>query len=212
MRETPLAMANEENLQQEITSLEQALREAVEQTDKAERALEDLEGRRNEAAGRLAIARQAAVDYAARLEDRRQELARALEAEAQAKLLEAVGARDDAANRAAEVIAQLIGSFEQLDAARAATAEHVAETESHLGHRPEVGPEPAKLEQEWARLIDFIRTRAQLRLDDELVEAAVASPRGFEIDNLPKHLQMIARRRRIEWLRSAREGDARKRE
>jgi chromosome segregation ATPase len=201
-------MPNGENLQREIASLEQALREAVEQADRAEHALDELEGRRNEAAGRLAIARQAAENYAARLEDRRQALAHALEAEAKAKLLEAVAARDDAANRAAEAIAQLIASYQRLDAARAAMAERAAETESHLGRRPEVEPEPAKLEEEWARLIEFIRLRAQLLLDEEIVEAAASSPLGYEIKNLPQHLQMVARRRRAERMRSTSGGDA----
>lgn len=196
-------MANRKNLQREIASLEKALGDAVKETGNAERALDELEGRRNEAAGRVAIARKAATNYAARLEERRQALAHALEAEAQARLLEAVEARDDAANRAAEAIAHLIASFERLEAARAATAERVEETESHSGRPAEVGPEPVELEQEWTRLIDFVRRRAQLRLDDELVEAAASSPTGFEINKLPQELRMIARQRRRELLRKA---------
>jgi hypothetical protein len=201
-------MANGDNLQQEVATLERALREALKQIDAAELALDDLEKHRIEIAGRLAIARQAAVDHEARLEARRQELARALEADAKAKLLEAVGARDEAANRAAEVIAQLISSFEELDAARAAMAERLAETESRLGRRLEVEPEPANIEQEWARLVDFIRTRAQLALDDDIVEAAALSPMGHEIEKLPQHLQVVARRRRREWMGSAGGGEA----
>ena len=196
-------MANAEDLQQEIASLEQARREAVEETNQADQALADLEGRRNEAAGLLEIARQAAANYPARLEELHRALADALEAAAQANLLEAVSVRDDAANRAAKAIRHLIASFERLDAARAATAERLAETHSHRRGRPEVGPEPAQLEQEWARLVDFIRTRAQLRLDDELVEAAASSVLGHEIEKLPQHLQMVARQRRAERMRAA---------
>jgi chromosome segregation ATPase len=203
-------MANGENLQRQIATLERGLRDAVNKAETVETALDDLEGHRNELAGRLAIARQEAADYAARLEELRQELARALEAEAEAKLLEAVGARDDAGNRAAEAIAQLIASFERLDAARGEMAERVAETRSHLRRRIEIGPEPEKLEQEWARLIDFIGTRAQLRLDDELVEAAASDPTGFEIKKLPQHLQVLARQRRLDRrMRPAAGGDER---
>lgn len=194
-------MANGENLQREIATLERALRDAVKQADTVGTALDDLERHRNELVGRLAMARQAEADYAARLEDLRQELARAFEAETQARLLEAVGARDDAGNRAAEAIAQLIVSFERLDAARDEVDEQVAEAESHLRRRIEVGSEPEKLEQEWARLIDFIRTRAQLHLDDELVEAAASDDTGFEIKKLPQHLQVIARQRRFARMR-----------
>jgi hypothetical protein len=192
-------MTNGEDLQREIASLEQARREALDEAEEAERVLADLEGRRDAAAGRLEIARSAAANYAARLEERHQALAEALKAAAEAKLLEAVDARDDAANRAAEAIAHLIASFERLDDARAAVAERLAETKSHLPGHAEVEPEPAHLEQEWARLVAFIRTRAQLRLEDELVEAAASSPRGsYDIDKLPQHLQLVARQRRAE--------------
>jgi len=201
-------MANGESLQREIATLERALRDARKQTDTVEAALDDLEGHRNELAGRLASAREAADDYAARLEQRRQELALALEAEAQAKLLEAVRARDDAADRAAEAIAQLIVAVEGLDGARAAMAERVAETASYRGRPPAVEPEPENFQNEWMRLIDFIRERMQLDLDDELVEAAASSPLGFEIDKLPDHLQVIARQRFREKSRSARGGEA----
>jgi chromosome segregation ATPase len=195
-------MEDGENLRREVASLEQAARDAAEETDKAERALEDLEGRRNAAAGRVAIARQARDNYVSRLEERREALARLLEAEAEANLRQAIAARDDAANRAAEAIAQLVVAFEQLDAARAATHERLAETKSRLRGRAEVEPEPATLEQEWARLIDFITTRSQLRLDEEVVEAAVSSPGGHDIDKLPAHLQLVARRRRTERMRA----------
>ena len=117
-------------------------------------------------------------------------------------MLEAVGVRDDAGNRAAEAMAQLIVSFERLDAAREELAERVAEAESRLRRRIEVAPEPERLEQEWARLIDFVRTRAQLRLDDELVDTAASDPTGFQIRKLPEHLQGIARQRRRERMTS----------
>jgi chromosome segregation ATPase len=198
-------MTNGEDLQREIASLEQARREALDEAEEAERVLADLEGRRNETAGRLEIARSAVANYAARLEERHQALAEALKAAAEAKLLEAVDARDDAANRAAGAIAHLIASFESLDDARAAMAERLAETKSHLPGRVEVDPEPAQLEQEWVRLVAFIRTRAQLRFEDELVEAAASSPRGtYDIEKLPQHLQVLARQRRAERLRAER--------
>jgi chromosome segregation ATPase len=202
-------MANGENLQRQIATLERRLRDAINKAETVETALDDLEGHRNELAGRLAIARQEAADYAARLEELRQELARALEAEARARLLEAVGARDDAGNHAAEAIAQLIVSFERLDAARDELAQRVAEAESHLQRRPHVEPEPEKLAEEWARLIEFIGTRAQLRLDDELVEAAASDPTGFEIKKLPQHLQVLARQRRLDRRMRPTAGDER---
>jgi hypothetical protein len=63
-----------------------------------------------------------------------------------------------------------------------------AETEPHLRRRAEVGPEPEELEQEWTCLIDFVSGRAQLLLDDELVEVAASSPGGHDIDKLPQDL------------------------
>ena len=194
-------MATGESLHQEIETLERAVSDAGKKAETVQSALDDLESRRNELARRLEIARQAAADYAAQLDERRRELA-ALEAEAEAKVVEAVGVRDDAANRVAEVIEQLISSVEGLDAARGELAEHLAEAESRLRRRPAVGPEPQKLEQEWSRLIDFIGVRAELRLDDELVEAAASSPLGFDIKKLPRHLQVIAHQRRRELMES----------
>jgi hypothetical protein len=187
------------HLQQEIASLEEALREAAEQAREAERTLEGLEAHRNEAAGRLAIARQAAANYTARIEERRQ----ALEAQIKSRYLEAVAVRDDAVKRVAEAISNLIALFERLDAARAEAAERAAEAESNLRARVDREPEPAELESEWARLVELVTTRAQLRLEEELVEAALASPGGYDIRKLPKHLQVIARRRRTERMREA---------
>jgi chromosome segregation ATPase len=201
--ELSLAVANRENLEREIGSLERALAEAVEEKSNAQRALDDLEGRRNEVAGRLEIARQAAESYVARLEERREELARAFDAELQARLLETAAARDDAALRAAEAIAHVIRSVERLEAARASTAERVAELEARRRRRVEVDPEPAELNEHWAQLVDFVTARVQRRLDEELVEAAASSPGGQDIEKLPEHLQVVAKRRRNERLRPA---------
>jgi DNA repair exonuclease SbcCD ATPase subunit len=176
--EVSLAVTNREDLQRDISSLEQALAEAVQATEDAQRALDDLEGLRNEAAGRLQLAHQAAGSYAARLEERRKELAQA-------------------------VVAELIASFERLDAARASTGDRVTEFEARAGRQVDVDPEPAELEQQWAELVDFVRARAQVRLDEELVEAAAASPGGYDIKKLPEHLQVIAHRRRRERMAAA---------
>jgi chromosome segregation ATPase len=193
--------AEDSNIEREIASLERALRDAVKQADTVSAALDDLEGHRNELAGRLAIARRAAQDYEVRLEERREALTRALEAEAQARLQESVEARDEAANRAAEAVTQLIDSFNGLNTARDELAEVVTETEAKLGRRVDVGAEPERLESEWARLVDFVRKRAKLDLEDELIEAAVSDPVGFKITKLPEHLQVIARQRRRDRIR-----------
>ena len=196
-----MANAEESNLEREIASLERALRDAVKQADTVKAALDDLEGHRNELAGRLAIARRAAEDYDTRLQERREELVRALEAEAEARLEESVAARDEAANRAADATVELIESFDRLNIARDELAELLAETEATLRRRADTGPEPERLEREWGRLVEFVGKRAQLRLDDELIEAAVADPVGFKITKLPEHLQVIARQRRRDRMR-----------
>jgi chromosome segregation ATPase len=211
MSELSLVAATRENLEREIASLEQALAKAVNETSNAQDALDNLEGLRNEAAGRLEISRQAAESYAARLDERREELSRAVEAELHARLRESVELRDEAALRAAEAIAHLIASFERLEAARAATAERLTELEAHAGRRIDVDGEPAELDQHWALLVDFVRTRAQLRLDEELIEAAVSSPLGHDIEKLPEHLQVIAQRRRRERTRAASRAPRKKR-
>jgi hypothetical protein len=201
--EISLAVANRENLEREIGSLEQTLAEAVEEKANAQRALDDLESRRDEAAGRLELARQAEESYAARLDERREELARAVEAELHARLLETTASRDNAVLRAAEAITHLIASFERLEAARASTAQRRAEMQAHVRRRVDVDPEPPELDEHWAQLVDFVTTRAQLQLDEELVEAAASSPGGHEIEKLPEHLQVIAQRRRTDRMRAA---------
>lgn len=201
--ELSLAVANRENLEREIVSLERALAQAVKETTKAQHALDNLDGLRNEAAGRVQIASQAAESYMTRLEERREELAHALEAELHARLRETAASRNDAALRAAEAIAHVIASFERLEAARAATAERLAELDAHLRSPVDVEGEPAELDEHWAQLVDFVKTRAQLRLDEELIEAAVSSPLGHDIEKLPEHLQVIAQRRRRERTRAA---------
>jgi septal ring factor EnvC (AmiA/AmiB activator) len=50
-------MSNGKSLQREIATLERALHDARKQTDTVGAALNDLEGHRNELAGRLASAR-----------------------------------------------------------------------------------------------------------------------------------------------------------
>jgi hypothetical protein len=196
-------VANRENLEREIVSLEQTLAEAVKETASAQHALDHFDGLRNEAAGRLEIARQAAESYTARLVERREELVRAVEAELHTRFLETAAGRDDAALRASEAIAQLIASFEQLEAARASTAEQQAELEAHVRRTVDVDPEPAELAERWAELVDFVSSQAQLQLDEELLEAAVSSPGGHDIQKLPEHLQVIAQRRRSERTRAA---------
>jgi hypothetical protein len=211
MSEASLAVANRENLEREIGSLEQALAEAVEEKANAQRALDDLEGLRSETARRLEIARQAAESFGARLEGRREELARALATELQAQLRETAELRDNAALRAAEAIAHLITAFERLEAERASTADRRAEMQARVRRRVDVDPEPPELDEQWARLVDFVTTRAQLRLDEELVEAAASSPGGHDIEKLPEHLQVIARRRRNERMQPANRAPRKKR-
>jgi chromosome segregation ATPase len=200
----PPVVVDRQNLEREVASLEQALAQAEEDSATAEHALDELDGLRGEAAGRLEIARQAAGSYAARLEERREDLQRAVEAELHTRTLDAVAARDEAALRAAEAIANVFAAFEQLETARAATADRLAELEAHVRSRIELDPEPGELDEQWAQLVDFVKRQAELRLDEELVEAALSSPLGHEIEKLPEHLQVVARHRRQERRRAAR--------
>jgi len=195
-------VADAEDIRREIAALEHGLHEAVERQTDAQRGVQDLEARRAEAAGRLAIARQAAADFEARLEQRREDLERALEAAAAARLAEAHDARAEAARRAAQAVGGLVAAFEELDAARATVDERVAEAAAR-GRRAEPVEEPPELERAWERLVQFVQARTDLQLDYELVEAAIASPLGHEIKNLPEHLQAVARTRRAERMSRA---------
>ena len=61
----------------------------------------------------------------------------------------------------------------------------------------------------WQRLQELVRASLQEQLEDELIEAAVRSPLGRAIDDLPEHLQEAARRRRFSARRRPERGRVR---
>jgi hypothetical protein len=57
--------------------------------------------------------------------------------------------------------------------------------------------EPTIVEQSFEMLVDVVRERLEGDLERDLVEAAARSPMGHDIQELPAHLQVLARERRF---------------
>lgn len=186
-----------DELLRKVTALEHDLEAAAAQARDAEQVLERLEASQAEAAGRLAVASRARAD----LEQRRAELHEALliaEREAaEDAYRQALAVRDKAAEEAGAAIGRVVATVENLDQARAALKGAWDEASEHGAKLPDASHgEPAVYAEEWARLEQLVRNKAELQLERDLVDAAAVSPLGNAIHDLPAHLQELARQRR----------------
>jgi chromosome segregation ATPase len=186
-----------DELQQQVAALEGDLEAAAAEARSAEEALERLKEAQSETAGRLTLASRAEADLKQRLGEVRAALHDAVREAAEQAFRRTVAARDGAAKEAANAINRAIASLANLDAARQAV-QQAAEEATHAGSRVahKLPAEPASLAEQWSRLEHLVREQAEWRLEDELVEAAAASPMGHAIEELPAHLQQLARERR----------------
>jgi len=193
--------ANPEQVERTIGALRAQMEEARERVRLREEELAELEGRRSDLEGMLTIARREAVDFEARLAEQEARLEQARTEMAVLAFDEAVEGRpaaDDAlAEKLLEVVTGLANREERTRELLALQSE-VAER----GVRVELPETSPRLVDAWERLQEVVRTSLQERLEDELIDAAVASPFGREIENLPIHLQEAARRSRRESARS----------
>ena len=182
------------------------MEEARARADEREQELEQLDALRDEADGRLAIALREAAAFEDRLAQEEVRVEQVRVQAALADLEQAVSARNEADEAlAAKIFEVLEGLAQHEDLTRVVTELH-AELAAHgtSTDRPGAAPE---LSDAWQRLQQIVRTSLGEELDDELIEAAVASPLGQAIDELPTHLQEAARRRWRESTRSRRGRD-----
>jgi chromosome segregation ATPase len=186
-----------DELEQQAAALERDLEAAAAEARSAEETLERLKQSQSETAGRLTLASRAEADLKQRLGDVRVAIREAAREAAEQALRQAVATRDASAKEAAAAINRAIGRLENLDAARAAV-EKAAEEATHAGSRvgPTLPAEPASLAEQWSRLEQLVGAHAQWRLEQDMIEAAAGSAMGRAIDELPVHLQQVARERR----------------
>jgi chromosome segregation ATPase len=184
-------------LEKDISAVERDLKAAASQAREAEDALERLKASEAEAAGRLALAERAKADLEQRLAQLHGSLREAEREAAAQAFRDAVAARDRAAEEAAKAIAGVIAAIAALDDARDTIEQLRRETVRVGAELPDSVPgDPAMFVEEWARLEQLVRQKAQMQLERDLVEAAATSSMGHAIKDLPEHLQHLARERR----------------
>jgi soluble lytic murein transglycosylase-like protein len=186
-----------DELERQAAALEGDLEAAAAEARSAEETLERLKQSQSETVGRLTLASRAEADLRQRLGEVRTALRDAAREAAEQALRQAVTVRDAAAKEAATAINRTIGKLENLDAAREAVQQAADEvTQAGARGAPPVPEEPASLVEQWSRLEQLVREHVQWRLEEDLIEAAASSAMGHAIEDLPIHLQQLARERR----------------
>jgi chromosome segregation ATPase len=175
----------------------------------------EIETRRQELEaheGRLTLARNALAEHEQRLEARRADLNAALAEEARQALKEAMSAREAAGREVAAAAETLLERLAALDLARERAHEALAHAVARAAgvSQPldgttaeEIDADPEGMRDAWDRLTLEVRRRIDSRFEDELVQAAVHSPMGHAIQDLPVHLQELARQRRLAYVRTS---------
>lgn len=190
-------MPDRDELEQQAAALERDLEAAAAEARSAEETLARLKQSQSETAGRLTLASRAEADLQQRLGEVQTALRDAAREAAEHAFRETVAVRDATAKEAATAINRAIAKLENLDAARAAV-QQAADVLTRAGARvaPPEPDEPAAFAEQWSRLEQLVREHVEWRLEEDLIEAAVGSAMGHAIDNLPIHLQQLARERR----------------
>ncbi len=171
---------NSETLKNEIDALAERMSALRAEMVEAEESSVTLEQKLNEAQGRHALASRALADHEALIAAKEQEM-RAAEGE------EAVRRRDEAAERLAGAIDQLLLAIEAHDAALNDVSA------KHGGLEP--NPENDPLGDRWDSLKDAVRDKSEIRFGDERVDAAIRSGLPDAIGSLPADLREVARAR-----------------
>jgi hypothetical protein len=177
--------------------------QAQEKVTENARLLAALEDQRAELEGQTVLARRAITDYEQYLERLHGELAAIEVEEARSALEAAVAARDRAAEHAAEAARSLRSAHEALQAQRRGVVQAQRDLLALDRSAQVVVPaeEPA-YEDAWHELAPLVEDELDVRLDSEIVAAAAKSGNVHEIERLPEHLQVLARERRRELIRS----------
>jgi ABC-type transporter Mla subunit MlaD len=186
------------DIEKELTRLEKELQRVVHLAQKNNAALAALEEQRVDYAGRLQLARQAEEDVRRRIDEKRVELQRA-EARAVIENYEqTVGEREAAAERFAAAAGGAVAALREYEAAQQDVADALEAVRSRAGGGRSLKSdgEPAIVAQSVELLVDVLRKRLDTEFERDVVEAAARSPMGYDIKNLPVHLQAFARERR----------------
>jgi predicted nucleic acid-binding Zn-ribbon protein len=204
-----------DDLRREIEALDEeiaALQSLEQEEDSAVTALRaEIEARN----GRLSLTRRALADYEERMQEKRGALDEAMAEEARLVLDQVLQDREVAGTSVAEATELLLARLAALDglqeAARSAleTAESRARAVGKGLDAPaaaEIEAVPEAMAASWARLCKEVRRRISEEFEDDLVNAAAQSPLGHAINELPGHLQELARQRHRALMQRRRAG------
>jgi hypothetical protein len=184
-----------EQLEREVNTLQEALQSTRRQESEVEAVLTDLEKRQQEALTKANLARQAGRQYEERLGELLSTLEKARLEAATSAFDDALAERDELARLAVEAIGKTLIGIEQLDESRARLAA-MQDDLATRGVKVTIGDEPQAFVEAWQTLVTRVRETLHERLEDEMVDAAVYSSLSRAIDELPVHLQELARQRR----------------
>ena len=209
MRQNPAIDTNE--IEKELVRLEKELQRVVHLARISDAAVAALEEQRDEYVARLQLARRAEEDVKRRIDEKRVELQRAEDEAVIENYERAVGERESAAERFASAASAAVAALREYEAAQ----ESVAHALKAVRSRPRAGrsvkseAEPAIVAESVELLVDAARKRLDTAFERDVVEAAARSPMGYDIKNLPAHLQALARERRVAILNEAARRDRR---
>jgi hypothetical protein len=205
LRHNPAAVESGRVLD-ELAALEQELTGLREQEESNDSALAALEAEASERRDQLETIRDAGAEHERRVEEIRRKLRVADEAsEAYER---SVVARDSVAQSVTEAIERFLEELAELDHAEeeAESAWRSAEARAREAGSSPTRPRDAGtdhiLRDGWERLRTEIRTRSHEQFEDDLVDAAVRSPMGHAISDLPTHLRELARQRRRRFIQN----------
>lgn len=168
---------SKDELEAGVAALERAVEDALSQLKAAEATLHTLEEQQSKAAGRLAIARRATIDFEAHLQAQREALEQAARESAEASLEQAVEARDGVARRLAGAIASVLSGLDELDSAREEVELAASVLEQYMEEEIRVRPEPDVLLKQWDLLCEQVGIETE---PDELEDLTkVARERGL---------------------------------
>jgi chromosome segregation ATPase len=205
-----------DELRREIEALEKeiaALQSVAHEEDSAVMALSaELDARRS----RLSLTRRAIADHEERMEKIRAQIDEAVAEQARLDLERILQDREEAGKSVAEAAEMLLASLGALDTLQEAARTAWASADSRakaIGKEldapttaDDVESVPEVMREPWDRLCKEVRKRINEEFEEELVAAAARSHLGYAINDLPVHLQELAKQRYRALLKGRRAG------
>jgi chromosome segregation ATPase len=179
-----------------LAAAEDRRREAEERLAQNLQRLEQLEEERAELLGASAIAKRGLADFDEYREQLHAQLAAIEVDEARLAFEEALGGRDQALDRAAESLEDVVKAVAEVQAARQSVVEtHRRLTKLDPAASRVVPSEPSTFEERWRDAAPLLESELNRKLEIEMINAAVRSPNSRAIDQLPEHLRELAQQR-----------------